>query len=314
MYYVGVDIGGMSIKVGLVTIDGKILKSDAIPTQQDAGFESMVARTADLIRSIAKDCNVAESELGGIGIGIPGTVNSKEGIVSSAVNIGWFNAPIVEEMSKHFNIPVKAGNDANVAALGEQKFGSAKGLDHVVMITIGTGIGSGIIIDGKIYEGNGGAAAESGHQIIILDGELCNCGRCGCWERYASATALIQQTKSAMQANADSLMHNITKERGKVDGRTAFLASDAGDEAGKKVVNQYLRYLSAGLLNLAYVLHPQAFVIGGGVSHEGDNIMKPLQKFVDNSLDTSGMHPYIKVIQAVLGNNAGIIGAAAMVM
>lgn len=314
MFYVGVDIGGMSIKVGLVDCNGKILKSEAIPTQQDAGFENMVLRTANLINKVAEDCNVPKDQLGGIGIGIPGTVDSKAGIVSSAVNIGWFNTPIVSEMSKYFNIPIKASNDANVAALGEQKFGSAAGFENVVMITIGTGIGSGIVIDGKLYEGNGGAGAESGHQIIMLDGALCNCGRSGCWERYASATALIEQTKKAMQANADTLMHQIVKEHGKVDGRTAFLASDAGDPVAKQVVHQYLRYLSAGLLNLAYVLHPQAFVIGGGVSHEGENIMVPLQKYIDNSLNTSGMLPHIKVIQAVLGNSAGIIGAAALVM
>ncbi len=314
MVYVGVDVGGMSIKIGLVTKEGKILKSKAFPTEQEKGFKSMFARTADMIKDLLADNGFSLIDLGGIGIGIPGTVDSKLGLIVSAVNIGCKNQDLIKEMSQYFNVPIAVGNDANVAALGEQRFGAGKGHENVVMVTLGTGIGGGIIIDGKLYEGNGGAGGEVGHQIIEIDGEQCNCGRRGCWERYASATGLINQTKYAMAENSNSLMHKIANENGGVDGRTAFLAKDAGDEAGKAVVDKYLHYLAEGLLNLGYILHPEIFIIGGGISHEGKNVMEPLRQKLNDDFDRSGMLPYIEVVQASLGNNAGIIGAAALVM
>ncbi len=314
MIYAGVDIGGMTIKVGLVNENGKIVLSRAFATEQEKGFKSMVARTAEMVRALLDEANYSLLDLGGIGFGIPGTVDSKKGMIVSAVNIGCKNEKLVEEMAQYFNVPIAVGNDANMAALGEQRFGAGKGHENVVMITLGTGIGGGIIIDGKLYEGNGGAGGEVGHQIIVVDGEQCNCGRRGCWERYASATGLINQTKYAMADNANSLMHKIASENGGVDGKTAFLAKDAGDEAGRNVVEQYLHYLSEGLLNLAYVLHPEMFIIGGGISHEGKNVMDPLREKLNESLQSSGMLPLIEIVQASLGNNAGIIGAAALVM
>ncbi len=314
MIYAGVDIGGMTIKVGLVNENGKIVLSRAFAKEQEKGFKSMVARTAEMVRALLDEANYSLLDLGGIGFGIPGTVDSKKGMIVSAVNIGCKNEKLVEEMAQYFNVPIAVGNDANMAALGEQRFGAGKGHENVVMITLGTGIGGGIIIDGKLYEGNGGAGGEVGHQIIVVDGEQCNCGRRGCWERYASATGLINQTKYAMADNANSLMHKIASENGGVDGKTAFLAKDAGDEAGRNVVEQYLHYLSEGLLNLAYVLHPEMFIIGGGISHEGKNVMDPLREKLNESLQSSGMLPLIEIVQASLGNNAGIIGAAALVM
>lgn len=314
MIYAGVDIGGMTIKVGLVNENGKIVLSRAFATEQEKGFKSMVSRTAEMVRALLDEANYSLLDLGGIGFGIPGTVDSKKGMIVSAVNIGCKNEKLVEEMAQYFNVPIAVGNDANMAALGEQRFGAGKGHENVVMITLGTGIGGGIIIDGKLYEGNGGAGGEVGHQIIVVDGEQCNCGRRGCWERYASATGLINQTKYAMADNANSLMHKIASENGGVDGKTAFLAKDAGDEAGRNVVEQYLHYLSEGLLNLAYVLHPEMFIIGGGISHEGKNVMDPLREKLNESLQSSGMLPLIEIVQASLGNNAGIIGAAALVM
>lgn len=314
MIYVGVDVGGMSIKVGLVTSEGKIVLSRAFETEQEKGFKSMFARTADMINTLLTEADYSILDLGGIGIGIPGTVDGKKGIIVSAVNIGCKNENLEEEMSQYFNVPIKVGNDANMAALGEQRFGAGKGRENVVMVTLGTGIGGGIIIDGKLYDGNGGAGGEVGHQVIVIDGEGCNCGRKGCWEKYASATALINQTKIAMAENPSSLMHKIAAEQGGVNGRTAFLAKDAGDSAGIAVVENYIHYLSEGLLNLAYILHPEVFIIGGGISHEGKNVMEPLRANVNESFDKSGMLPYIEIVQAELGNNAGIIGAAALVM
>ncbi|MDE6967899.1 MAG: ROK family protein, partial [Clostridia bacterium] len=202
MVYIGVDVGGMSIKIGIVNSEGKILLTKAFATEQEKGFKSMFARTADMIKELLAEGGFSLIDLGGIGIGIPGTVDSKKGMIISAVNIGCKNERLVEEMSQYFNVPIAVGNDANMAALGEQRFGAGKGHENVVMVTLGTGIGGGIIIDGKLYEGNGGAGGEVGHQIICIDGEQCNCSRRGCWEKYASATGLINQAEQAMAEKA----------------------------------------------------------------------------------------------------------------
>lgn len=314
MYYVGIDIGGMSMKVGIVSINGEIVISRAIPTFQEAGYEEMIKRVSDLIIELCGELKISVNSLAGIGVGIPGIADSSRGFVQSAINIGWKNVTVVEELGKYFDIPVKISNDANCAALGEQKFGGGQGYNSAVMITLGTGVGSGIVIDGKLVEGNGSAGAEAGHMVIVIDGEPCNCGRNGCWERYASATALIQQTKKAMQAHSNTKLHDIAKKYGKVNGRTAFLAADEGDIVAKEVVEKYIRYIAVGLMNLAHIIHPEVFIIGGGISHEGDKLIRPLQDFMDNMIDVSGFYPQIKITRATLGNDAGIIGAAALVM
>lgn len=314
MYYIGIDIGGMTIKVGVVNEEGKILKSRAIPTQSVDGYEIMIRRTVDLIEELATELNIKKTDIKGIGIGVPGTANRKKGIVTSAANIGWRNVPCVQEFAKYFDMPISVCNDANCAALGEQRFGGGKNYESVIFITLGTGVGSGIIIDGQLIEGVGCAGAESGHMIINVDGEQCNCGMNGCWETYASATALIRQTRMAMNSNPHSLMHDIFREQGEVNGRTAFLAADKGDESAILVVNKYLKYIATGLINLGNIIHPEAFIIGGGISHEGEKLINPLQKYLDNYLYGSGLNPVIKVAKATLGNDAGIIGAAVLVM
>lgn len=314
MYYIGIDIGGMSVKIGVVSDKGKIKISRSIPTEADSGYEVMVKRMAETIEEICSEINLNTAELKGIGMGIPGTADSKIGMVTVATNIGWRNVPIVAEMRKYFNIPIKINNDANCAALGEQRFGGGAEFDSVIFITLGTGVGSGIIYEGNLIEGVGSAGAESGHMVIQVDGEPCNCGRSGCWESYASATALIKQTKRAMENYPNSLMHDIFRKYGKVSGRTAFLAASEGDIPAKQVVERYIKYIAIGLINLGNIVHPNAFIMGGGISHEGESLIKPLQKYLDNYCYGSGLNPAIKVCQAVLGNDAGIVGAAALVM
>lgn len=314
MYYIGVDIGGMSIKVGVVNENGEIIKSRAIPTQSSDGYEVMINRTTEIIKGLFAELNINITELKAIGIGVPGTANRKEGIVTSAANIGWRNVPCAKEFSKYFNIPIYVCNDANCAALGEQRFGSGKDYQSVIFITLGTGVGSGIIYEGELLEGVGCAGAESGHMVIVMDGEQCNCGMNGCWETYASATALIRQTRTAMNSAPDSIMHDIFRETGEVNGRTAFLAADRGDATAKQVVSRYIKYIATGLINLGNIIHPEAFIMGGGISKEGDKLIKPLQKHLNNYLYGSGLNPEIKVVQATLSNDAGIIGAAALAM
>lgn len=313
MYYVGIDIGGMSVKIGIVE-NGKIKLSRSFPTEASKGYEYMAANMARTINELCGELGIQSSELGGIGIGVPGTADSKRGVVTVAANIGWRNVPIVNEIQKYINVPVAINNDANCAALGEQRYGGGSEYGSIIFITLGTGVGSGIIYEGKLIEGNGSAGAESGHMVIQIDGEPCNCGRSGCWESYASATALIKQTKRAMENNPDSLMHEIFRENGKVSGRTAFMAMKRGDEAGRKVCEQYIKYIAIGLINLGNIIHPEAFIIGGGISHEGEILTVPIQKYIDNYCYGSGLNPSIAVKKAILGNDAGIIGAACLVM
>lgn len=313
MHYVGIDIGGMSVKIGIVE-NGKIKLSRSFPTEASKGYEYMAANMARTINELCDELGIQTSELGGIGIGVPGTADSKRGIVTVAANIGWRNVPIVNEIQKYINVPVAINNDANCAALGEQRYGGGAEYSSIIFITLGTGVGSGIIYEGKLIEGNGSAGAESGHMVIQIDGEPCNCGRSGCWESYASATALIKQTKRAMENNPDSIMHEIFRENGKVSGRTAFMAMKRGDEAGRKVCEQYMKYIAIGLINLGNIIHPEAFIIGGGISHEGEVLTAPIQKYIDNYCYGSGLNPSIAVKKAILGNDAGIIGAACLVM
>lgn len=313
MHYVGIDIGGMSVKIGIVE-NGKIKLSRSFPTEASKGYEYMAANMARTINELCDELGIQTSELGGIGIGVPGTADSKRGIVTVAANIGWRNVPIVNEIQKYINVPVAINNDANCAALGEQRYGGGAEYSSIILITLGTGVGSGIIYEGKLIEGNGSAGAESGHMVIQIDGEPCNCGRSGCWESYASATALIKQTKRAMENNPDSIMHEIFRENGKVSGRTAFMAMKRGDEAGRKVCEQYMKYIAIGLINLGNIIHPEAFIIGGGISHEGEILTASIQKYIDNYCYGSGLNPSIAVKKAILGNDAGIIGAACLVM
>lgn len=314
MYYIGVDIGGMSIKIGVVNEKGKIKISRSIPTEMEKGFEAMIRHMAETISDMCADINLDVNTIGGIGIGIPGIADSKKGVVAVAINIGWRNVNIVKELSKYFDLPISISNDANCAALGEQRFGSGTDFESIVFITLGTGVGSGIIYENKLIEGVGGAGAESGHMVIQMDGEPCNCGRSGCWESYASATALIKQTKRAMESDPDTIMHELYRKYGKVSGRTAFLAAASGDVTAQKVVDNYIKYIATGLISMGNILHPEAFIIGGGISHEGENLIRPLQRYLDNYCYTSGLNPPIKVVSATLGNDAGIIGAAALVM
>ena len=314
MDYVGVDIGGMSIKAGIVTEQGEILGKMSVVTEPHAPQEKTVKAVADLVKNLLQSYKIAENEVGGVGMGIPGTIDGQRGVIVYANNINFENVPMVEDFKKYVNVETKIGNDANCAALGEVRFGSGKGYTDAVFVTLGTGVGSGIVINGEIFEGIGGAGAEAGHMCIVSGGEPCSCGRLGCWEAYASATALMRDTARAMEKSPASLMHDAAKEEGKVSGRTAFIAARKGDEAGLEVVRQYEEYVAEGLVNLVNIFRPQALLIGGGVSHEGDYFIDALQALVDKNSYGGHRNPRVRVLKATLGNDAGILGAAALVM
>ena len=312
MYYIGIDVGGMSIKAGIVDETGKLYIKDSVPTLPERHYSEIVADMAALCKKIAADLGIAIGEIVGVGMGIPGTINSKAGVITYSNNINFEKVPVVKEFQKYINCPVYINNDANAAALGEAKFGSGKGSRDVVFVTLGTGVGTGIITEGILLEGKMGAGAEGGHIALKMGGELCSCGKRGCWEAYASASALIRQTRKAMESHPDSLMNEEAAKEGKVSGRTAFLAARAGDAAGLAVVNRYVKYVAEGLINLVNIFRPEALLIGGGVSNEGEYFIRKLQSRVTRFSYGGKRNPYVKVLKAELMNDAGLLGAVAL--
>jgi len=315
MFSVGIDLGGTNIAVGVVDKKGNILAKVSIPTENSRNHGEIIADMAKASKDAIEKAGLNVSDIDGIGIGSPGTVDSENGIIVYANNLKFENVPMRQELGSHIDLPVYISNDANCAALGETSdAGAAKGYKNVVLITLGTGVGGGIIIDGKIYEGNYSAGAELGHSLMVLDGEMCTCGRKGCWEAYASATALVRQTKSAMQNDRNSIMWELTKgEINNAGGRTAFDASRKGDESGLKVVNNYIKYVSEGLVDMINIFRPEIVLLGGGVSNEGEYLFSPVREYVGKYTYGGSRTPVPPVMKAKLGNDAGIIGSAMLV-
>ncbi|HHW48531.1 MAG TPA: ROK family protein [Clostridiaceae bacterium] len=311
MYYIGIDLGGTFIKAGLVDENGKIILKDSIPTGKERPYQEIVRDMAMLVKKIIKDAQIDEKDVKSIGIGSPGTPDDKEGILVYANNLPDFvNVPLRTEIQKYIDLPVILDNDANCAALAESIAGAAKDVKNSVTITLGTGVGSGVVIDGKLYSGFNYSAPEMGHMVIRIDGEQCTCGRKGCWEAYASASGLIEQTKRAAMENKDSLINLLVDgDLSKIDAKTAFDAAKQGDETGRKVVEQYIKYLAEGLTNVINIFAPEVVAIGGGVSKEGEYLLKPLRELVYKDVYFKG-EPQTQIRVAQMGNDAGIIGAA----
>lgn len=307
-FYVGVDIGGTNIKLGVIDSAGNIIKKSKFSIEDDTTFSVVIAKIIDNINEIISDIPI--ELVGGIGLGIPGLIDTKNGLVVCSGNLNWTNEDVLTPLKNAFSYPIKIANDANVAALGEAKFGVGKAYSTSVFITLGTGVGSGIIIDGKIYDGNLGAGAELGHMVIEANGRPCTCGGWGCFEAYASATSLKEQTRLAMLENDDSLMWEIGGVEN-ISGKTAFLYSDK-DESAKKVVDQYIDYLSVGIVNVANIFRPQAIILGGGVSYEGDKLLKPLNGKLSKRIFAGDLGPKVEILLATLRNDAGFMGAAAL--
>ncbi|MDR3645812.1 MAG: ROK family protein [Clostridia bacterium] len=305
MFYIGVDLGGTKIAVGLVQKDGALIAKKSAKTDAES-FAHIMDTIADTIAGLLEENGFSTEDVEGIGIGCPGSVDSRSGVVIYANNIRLDNAPVAQTLRARIGKPVFVSNDANCAALGENVMGGAKGLDNLVLITLGTGVGGGIIIDGKIFDGNNGTGGEPGHSLLRMNGEACTCGLRGCWEAYASATALIRQTKAAIARHPESSMSGDAQ----VSGRTAFEAAKRGDKAGRAVVARYLRYVAEGIVNMVNIFRPDIVLIGGGISHEGDYILRPIQRFVDRRSYGAAYTTPPRVKLATLGNDAGIIGAA----
>ena len=312
MYRIGIDLGGTNIAVGVVDEDYRIVGTAKCKTALPRPAEEIVEDMARTAEAAVCSASLTMADIASVGVGCPGTCNGDTGIVEYSNNLRFDHLPLKEMLTRRLNKPVFVDNDANVAALGEAVAGAAKGVRTCVCITLGTGVGSGIIIDGKIYSGSNFAGAEIGHSAIMVDGEECTCGRRGCWEAYASATALIRQTKKAMEEHPDSAMNAIAEAAGRVTGRTAFDAMRAGDAAGKAVVDAYIRYVGTGLVNVINIFQPEVLCIGGGICNEGETLLAPLRRMIEEERYSKYSEKQTKLCVATLGNDAGIIGAAAL--
>lgn len=312
MYTIGIDLGGTNIVASVVDDDYNIIGTSKTPTNSPRSADEIFDDIADVCEEAVKAAGLTMEDIDSVGMGTPGTVN-QDGIIEFANNLAFNNVPARTMLAKRINKPeekVFIENDANCAALGEAYAGCGNGAKDFVAVTLGTGVGSGVIIGGKIVNGVNYAGGECGHMVIVVDGEQCSCGRKGCWEAYASATALIRQTKKAMEEYPDSLMHKLAKEEGKVSGRTAFDAMRLGDIAGIKVVDDYIKYVACGLINIVNALQPEIICIGGGICNEGETLMKPLRRFVQSERYSIHSEIQTKIVKAELGNDAGVIGAA----
>lgn len=314
MKYIGVDVGGMSLKAGLVDENGKVLAKQILETTPGRAGADIVDDIAWLLQSIVKNNGLSFSDIGGIGMGFPGSVYDSKGEIVYCCNIDLVKIPIVKILSAKLGFSnIKISNDANCAVVGETLFGAGKGAKNAVLITLGTGLGTGIIVDGRLLTGNHSAGAEGGHMQINIGGPVCGCGKAGHYEAYASATGLIRQTEAAMAKHPESLLNEVAAKEG-VCGKTAFIAAKDGDKTAIAVVKKYIKYVGMGLVNFANLFYPEIIIVGGGVSKEGDVLVAPLQRYVSRYVYGSQYNPKIKVVAAALGNDAGIIGAAALSM
>lgn len=313
MYYIGVDIGGTAIKSGIVSKDYELIDKSSIPTDKSLDYKVIVKDIANQILSLIKKNNIDIESVVAIGIGCPGAIDSKKGIVNYSNNLKWKEVPLAHQLSNIINKNVKITNDANAAALGETKSGAGKNYNDTILITLGTGVGGGVIMGGKLFEGYQSKGAELGHMVIKKDGEPCSCGRKGCLESYASATALVRQTKRAMEQDKNSLMWKVASID-TVDSKTTFECAKKGDITAQKVVDEYIEYLGEGIANFVNIFRPQAIILGGGVCAQGDALLKPLKKVVEKNSYGGPLNPIPALLVASLGNDAGIIGAASLVI
>ena len=313
MYRVGIDLGGTNIVAGVVDDEYNIIAKanckTAVPRPEADICDSMAA----VVKEAVEKAKLTMDDIDYIGIGVPGAVNPETRVIETSPNLFFHNWEVAKMMEERLHKYTKVENDANAAALGEFLAGSAKGSKNAIAITLGTGVGGGIIIDGKIYSGSNYAGAELGHMVIVKDGIECGCGRKGCWEAYASATALIRMTKDAIRNEKPEFSYMLNSVGGdieKVDGKTSFDAMLAGDNTGREVVEKYIDYLATGLINVINVFQPDVLCIGGGIANQGENLLGPLRTIIERERFTKHNDKQTKVCVATLGNDAGIIGAA----
>lgn len=311
-YYAGVDLGGTNTKIGILNREGDILKSRIIKTLSAEGVDNTLERIWKTIQELAQELDINIKNIKGIGLGIPGPV-LEQSIVAFFANFPWErNINIKEKLEKLTGIETKLDNDANIIALGEAKYGAAKGSKSSVTVALGTGIGGGIYIDGKLVSGAKGAGGEVGHMKIVKDGKLCGCGQRGCFEAYVSATGLIREAVSRLTVNKQNLLYKmIDGDLMRLEAKDIFDAAREGDAFSLDLVDYEAEYLALGIANILNIINPEVVVLGGGVALAGDILLNPMrEKMVKYALPVTLEE--LKIVQGVLGNEAGIKGAVGL--
>ncbi len=305
MYYVGIDVGGTGVKAGVVDESGRIIAKATIKTAVEKGADAVMEDMAEVAGQAVEKAGLTMEEIEAIGIGIPGVLDPATGIVPFCTNLGWHQVPVIERMHELTGRPIYVDNDATVAALAESVAGVSAGVKNSVFLTLGTGVGGGIVIDGKVYSGTHGVASELGHHITHMGGEKCTCGNRGCWERYASATALIRMGKEAAAAHPESALAKFTD----LTAKDVVDSAKAGDETALAVFDQYTEELALGMVNIINFLDPEIIAIGGGVSAAGEFLLEPIRQKLKKYVFYKDL-PYSEIKLATMGNDAGIVGAA----
>ena len=316
MYRIGIDLGGTNIAAAVVNNEFKIVNKMSIPTGRERDASLIMDDMAALCKRVCVEAGIDFSEIEAVGIASPGVANHTDGVVEYSCNLPFRKFPICAELGKRLGLTnIHVENDANAAAWGEAVAGAAKGTRSSVMITLGTGVGGGVIIDGKVFSGSNYAGAELGHIVIEVGGRPCGCGRRGCWEAYSSATGLIKMTEEKIEeckaSGRTTAMTAYVEKYGKVSGRTAFDCMRAGDEAAREVIDTYIKYLASGLASMINIFQPEVLSIGGGISGEGQFLVDLVLPIINKERyggDFFDKKTEIRI--ARLGNDAGIVGAA----
>lgn len=307
----GIDVGGTSIKFGLVDASHRITHKSTLTTQAELGFEAMADAIAHEAVRLVEEAQLSINELNSIGVGVPSVVNPHNQHVVFANNLNWRDVDLLGRLRKHLSVPMFIADDADCAALGEVVAGGAQGVKNALMMTFGTGVGGGFIIDGNIYAGGDGFGCEPGHTILHVDGDACTCGRRGCLEAYTSIPALIRQAQQAARAHPDSLLHRLCDhELERLDGRLIFEAYDQNDSVAHSVVDQYHTHIAEGLASLHNAFRPEVMILGGGISARGERLLKPVMEKMVERLFAVDLLGIPRVVVAELGNDAGMVGAA----
>ena len=307
--YLGIDVGGTSAKAGVVDSEGKILYKSSCPTGIERAFEAIVADMADLCKRVVQESGHSMEEIQSVGVGIPGEQSPETGLVALCNNLGWHDVPLMGTLKKLLGKPVYVDNDANVAALAESWAGVSKDVKSSVLVTLGTGVGGGIVFNRSVYPGAHGVGGEIGHMVVVVDGEPCNCGQRGCWEKYSSATALIRMGRECIQKKPDCPLAQAVKDVSNLNAKAVLDLAKQGDPDCLEIFHTYVRFVCIGLSNLISILDPDMFVLGGGVSYAGEFLLNAIRAELPKYLYCPAI-PHAQVELATLGNDAGIIGAA----
>ncbi|WP_422448962.1 ROK family protein [Thermoanaerobacterium sp. DL9XJH110] len=313
MYFIGCDLGGTNIATALVDEKGRIIKKSKFPTEAKFGPDHVIKNMKETIYEVMTEV-AGIKEIRGIGLGIPGLVDSERGISRFAGNLGWENVPVVEKIKEDFEVPIFMDNDVRVATLGEKYFGAGKNVDNLICITVGTGVGSGIIIGGKLFRGSSGSAGEIGHITVFKDGLYCNCGNRGCLEVYASATGIARRAREYIQAGNYTVMISLVGgDLSKITAETVSKAYDLKDRLAVKIMDETAEILGIGIANYIDLINPEMVIIGGGVSLAGERLLEPLRKYV-RLRAMRNVAENVQIVKAELGDESGMVGSAALAM